>query len=125
MRDHDLRQLLNDELHGRPGLGVSSPARITHLALTLEPGEPDPLVAVKKLCDATGVRQPADGAAHHAVDIAGGLFKYERHGEFYRISITVPGNDTKVEAITALPLGWVDELPGRRLVAIHTHLLEP
>ena len=123
MIDHDLRQILNDELHGRPGLPVNAPARITHLAFTLDANDPDPLIAIRKLCDGMGVRPPVDGAPHYAADLAGGLFKYERHGEFYRISITINGNDTTTEALATLPLGWVDELPGRRLVGIHTHIL--
>ena len=41
MLDHELRQVLNDEIHGRPGLAVGAPARITHLAFTLGAGEGD------------------------------------------------------------------------------------
>lgn len=123
MRDHELRLVLNDELHGRPGLAVRAPARITHLAFTFVEGEPDPLQHVAKLCDALGIKQPALGAAHHAAEIDKGLVKYERHGEFYRISVTAEGNGSKAEAISSLPLGWIDGLPGKRLVAIHTHIL--
>jgi uncharacterized membrane-anchored protein len=123
MQDHPLRQALNDELHGRPGLPVNAPARITHLAFTLAEGDRDPLEAVTKLCDALGVKPPPAAAPHHAVEIENGLLKYERHGEFYRLSVTAEGNGTKSEAIARLPLGWVDELPGLRLVAIHTHIL--
>jgi uncharacterized membrane-anchored protein len=123
MRDHELRQALNDELHGRPGLAVTAPARITHLAFTLDESDPDPLRNVETLCDALGVKQPQPNAPHHAFLIDGGLFKYERHGEFYRISVTAEGNGGKNEAISLLPLGWIDDLPGKRLVAIHTHIL--
>ena len=65
---------------------------------------------------------PLSGAAHFATRLVGGLFKYERHGEFYRISLTIEGEDLTAEAISALPLGWIDNLPGRRLVGIHTHI---
>ncbi len=123
MRDHELRLVLNDELHGRPGLPVTSPSRITHLAFTLAEGDGDPLINVKQLCNALGVKPPAGGAPHHAAEIDSGIFKYERHGEFYRISVTVSGNGGRSEAIAVLPLGWVDDLPGKRLVAIHTHIL--
>ena len=123
MQDHPLRQLLNDELHGRPGLPVNAPARITHLAFTLAADDPDPLAHVTLLCDAMGVKQPVPGAAHHGVEIDRGILKYERHGEFYRISVTAEGNGTSAEAISTLPLGWIDGLPGQRLVAIHTHIL--
>jgi uncharacterized membrane-anchored protein len=122
MRDHELRNVLNDELHGRPGLPVTAPSRVTHLAFTIGEGDPDPLVNVKQLCDALGVKPPADGAAHHSVEIKGGQIKYERHGEFYRISVIAEGGGDG-EAIALLPLGWLDGLPGRRLVAIHTRIL--
>ena len=58
MRDHDLRSVLNDELHGRPGLPVVAPARITHLAFTLTEGDGDPLEQVRVLCDALGIPLP-------------------------------------------------------------------
>ena len=123
MRDHELRSILNDELHGRPGLPVVAPARITHLAFTLAEGDPNPLDHVRLLCDALGVRPPPPGAAHHAADIAGGQFKYERHGEFYRISVVAEGGAEKGEALALLPVGWVDGLPGARLVGIHTRVM--
>lgn len=123
MRDHELRSVLNDELHGRPGLPVTAPARITHLAFTLAEGDSDPLDSVRLLCDALGVKPPLPGAAHHAADIAGGQFKYERHGEFYRISVVAEGGPEKGEALAILPVGWVDGLPGSRLVGIHTRIM--
>lgn len=123
MRDHELRNVLNDELHGRPGLPVAAPARVTHLAFTIGESEGEPLAHVKLLCDALGVKPPAEGAAHHSAEIAGGQIKYERHGEFYRISVVAEGNPGKGEALAILPVGWVDGLPGARLVGIHTHIL--
>lgn len=125
MRDHHLRQVLNDELHGRPGLPVPSPSRVTHLAFTITEACSDPLAAVKQLCDALGVKAPGEGVPHHSVDIDGGRIKYERHGEFYRVSCIAHGNGGKGEAIAILPLGWIDSLPGERLVAIHTHIMSP
>ena len=123
MVDHELRQMLNDELHGRPGLPVKAPARITHLAFTLSEGDAAPVAHVAALCLGLGLRQPVPGSLHHAVEIAGGLLKFERHGEFYRISVTSEGKGQKAEAVARLPERWVAELPGKRLVAIHTHIL--
>jgi uncharacterized membrane-anchored protein len=122
MIDHELRQLLNDEIHGRPGLPVAAPARITHLAYTLDRGDADPLPHIKVLCDAMGIKPPAGGASHHGVELKTGIFKYERHGEFYRLSITASGKNLTGEALAQLPVGWIDGLPGKRLVAIHTHI---
>ena len=39
MRDQELRNLLNDELHGRPGIPVTAPSRVTHLAFTIGEGD--------------------------------------------------------------------------------------
>jgi uncharacterized membrane-anchored protein len=122
MIDHGWRQLLNDEIHGRPGLPVAAPARITHLAFTLEPGDADPLPHIKRLCDGMGIKPPPAGTSHHGVQLKSGIFKYERHSEFYRISVTMSGRRLAGEALSQLPVGWVDELPGKRLVAIHTHI---
>jgi uncharacterized membrane-anchored protein len=123
MHDHELRYVLNDELHGRPGLPVVAPARVTHLAFTIGEGDGDPLAQVKLLCDALGVKPPPEGAAHHSAEIAGGQIKYERHGEFYRLSVVAEGGPEKGEALAILPVGWVDGLPGSRLVAIHTRIM--
>ena len=123
MHDHGLRKILNDELHGRPGLPVRAPSRITHLAFVMGENDADPLVQVRTLCDALGVKPPAEGVPHHWVDIAGGQFKYERHGEFYRISVIAEGGQQKGEALAILPLGWVDSLPDQRLVGIHTRIM--
>ncbi len=123
MADHELRLVLNDEIHGRPGLPVNAPARITHLAFTLVEGDASPLAHVASLCTGLGLRQPLPSALHHAVEIENGLLKFERHGEFYRISVTLEGSGLKKEAVASLPENWVSELPGKRLVAIHTHVL--
>jgi uncharacterized membrane-anchored protein len=123
MADHELRLVLNDELHGRPGLPVRAPARITHLAFTVSEGDADPLAHVATLCLGLGLKQPNALAHHHAVEFANGLLKFERHGEFYRISVTSEGKSLKHEAIASLPERWVVDLPGKRLVAIHTHIL--
>ena len=125
MRDHELRNVLNDELHGRPGLPVTAPSRITHLAFTIGEGDADPLVHVKQLCDALGVKPPADGVPHHSVEIDGGQFKYERHGEFYRISVHRRRQWRARKARRSPSCRWAGSmsLPGQRLVAIHTHIL--
>jgi hypothetical protein len=124
MRDHELRYVLNDELHGRPGLPVTAPARVTHLAFTIGEGDGDPLAHVKVLCDTLGVKPPTEGAPHHWAEIAGGQIKYERHGEFYRLSVVADGGPEKGEALAILPVGWVDGLPGARLVGIHTRIMD-
>jgi uncharacterized membrane-anchored protein len=123
MREHELRKELNDEVHGRPGRPVVAPSRITHMAFTISEGDGDPLTQVNILCAAQGLQSAPAGTLHYAFAINGGMLKYERHGEFYRISVTVEKANARNEAIDCLPSGWLDSLPGKRLVAIHTHVL--
>ncbi len=124
MIDHPLRAMLNDEVHGRPGLPVEAPARISHLAFTLSPGDGDPLPAVRALCRDKGIALPDTGALHVGAVLKDGLFKYERHGEFYRVSVTSFGTARQGEGTDWLPQGWLASLPGKRIVAIHTHVLD-
>ena len=67
---------------------------------------------------------PDDNALHHHFQIDGGSLRFERHGEFYRIAIIAEGAQPQgTRAADLLPPDWLDGLPGKRLVAIHTHLL--
>jgi uncharacterized membrane-anchored protein len=124
MIDHELRQSLNDELHGRTGLRISAPARITHLAFTIGEGDASPLLHLTELALQLGVDVPEENALHHHLKIAGGYLRFERHGEFYRIAIIVEGKQPAgAVAMDLVPFEWMEGLPGKRLVAIHTHLL--
>jgi uncharacterized membrane-anchored protein len=123
VRDHEHCQVLNDEIHGRPGLAVLAPARLTHRAFTLPSHGEKSLVTVTQLYDGFGVKPPQEGARHHSVELASLLFKCERQGEFHRISLTTQSSRNEHEAISLLPLGWIDQLPGKRLAAIHTEVM--
>ncbi len=122
--DHELRHSLNDELHGRTGLRITAPARITHLAFTLSEGDPEPAPRLTELAESLGSEAPDSSAFHMYLEVAGGHIRFERHGEFYRIAIIADGKQPAgAEAIDLVPAPWVEGLPGKRLVAIHTHLL--
>ena len=69
------------------------------------------------------MKPPQEGVRHHSVELAFLLFKYERQGEFYRISLTAQSTRNEHEAISLLALGWIDELPGKRLAAFHTEVM--
>ena len=69
------------------------------------------------------MKPPQEGVRHHSVELAFLLFKYERQGEFCRISLTAQSTRNEHEAISLLSLGWIDELPGKRLAAIHTEVM--
>ena len=124
MTDHPLRQELNDELHGRAGLPLTTPARISHMAFTLRKEDADPLRNMSELASHFGEKVPDAGTFHHGITIPGGFLRYERHGEFFRISIVATGAaKLNREADSLVPQSWLDALPGQRIVAIHTHVL--
>jgi len=124
MVEHELRQTLNDELHGRAGLQIAAPARITHMAYTVTDGDTSPWAHLTLLATLMGEPPPPPNSLHHHLKIPGGHVRFERHGEFYRIAAIAEGMSAEAEAIDLLPAAWVDNLPGRRLVAVHTHVLE-
>ena len=123
MTDHPLRQTLNDELHGRAGSPLTSPARISHMAFTLGKEDADPLASIRDLASKMSEPEPESGTLHHSVKLERGFMRYERHGEFYRISLVAPGKmKDGVEALSIAPQDWLSTLPGQRLVAVHTHV---
>ena len=124
MIDHELRQSLNDELHGRTGLRISAPARITHLVFTITEGDSSPIMHLTDLALQLNEEAPEANALHHHLKVAGGFLRFERHGEFYRVAIIAEGKQPAgAVAMDLVPFEWVEGLPGKRLVAIHTHLL--
>lgn len=124
--DHPLRLALNDELHGRPALAVSSPAAVSHFAFT----GADPAAAraqLAKLCRRFGALAPADDASFHRFEADGLSVKWELHGEFYTFTVSTPGAAAQAfnaPAAARLPAGFLASLPGERLVALNIAILK-
>lgn len=121
--DHELRKELNDELHGRAGMPVSVPATIIHLTYTIEHNDQDPVLAIIALCKAMKQKPPQPDALHFAMPVIGGHLRFERHGEFYRINL-LRKSESPDDPFVGLPKNWIEELPGKRLVAIRTSLVQ-
>ncbi len=81
MRDHPLRQRLNEELHSRPSIPVRPPARILHLAM-LDPGSGRLKAAFAAFCARNALPEPGEAARQAVVEIGTQRLKWERHGEF-------------------------------------------
>lgn len=121
LNDHPLRQSLADELHGRPGQSITAPARIVHMAFVTTEGDADPQAALAALCARLAVPAPDTGSLHHTILLKDGRLRFERHGEFYRLSLVTRGGASALPA--ALPADWTSDFPGRRLVSIITDIL--
>jgi uncharacterized membrane-anchored protein len=119
--DHPLRLSLNDEIHGRPAMNITSPARISHFAFTKAPPGAA-LASLTDLCRRLGTALPAKDAVYHAITAKGFSLKWEQHGEFYTLAIAAPGDAAQAfnaPAAALLPPGFLANLPGERLVALN------
>lgn len=125
---HAQRVELNDEVHARPPEALAPPASISYLALIPPEGAPrdQSLDAVRDLVRRVGGPEPAPGASHYSTDLGAFRLKWERHTEFSRFMVIVPGVAAEPFARTAMdavPADWVAALPGRVIVAAHAALV--
>lgn len=125
---HAQRVELNDEVHARPPEALVPPCSISYLALIPPenaPGE-QTLEAVRDLVRRVGGPEPARGASHYSTDLGAFRLKWERHTEFSRFMVIVPGVGPEpfaTTAIDAVPADWVAALPGQVIVAAHAALV--
>jgi uncharacterized membrane-anchored protein len=123
--DHPERRALNDEVHARPPGALDAPLRISYLVL-LSSSRSEDLAALVKLIEGTGAPKPASDANHYTADLGSHRIKWERHTEFCRYTVIVPGIDKKPfsePAISRLPQNWLAGLKGQTIAAIHANLI--
>jgi uncharacterized membrane-anchored protein len=125
--DYPLRQRLNDEVHARPPEKLTSPCRVSFLALVAD-GEQRRAAweIIRSEAARCGAPPPNPASAHYSADFGSFRLKAERHTEFYRIKIIVSGygrgglSDGFIEtALDSARTTWVETLPGQILCAIH------
>ncbi|MBB5689865.1 DUF3422 domain-containing protein [Roseomonas alkaliterrae] len=125
---HPQRVELNDEVHARPPEALSPPASISYLALVPPEGAPreQTLDSLRDLVRRVGGPEPAPGSSHYSTDLGAFRLKWERHTEFSRFMVIVPGvgaDPFATTAIDAVPADWVAALPGTVIVAAHAALV--
>lgn len=131
--DHPQRRVLADEVHARPPEALGTPARASHLAVLVDPGERvHELEHLARLCRLHGLPSPAPDANHLILALGPLRLKWERHGEFsgYTVIAEAPGAEPSADvagfaasAADLLPPGWLAAVPGRTLMAAHALLL--
>lgn len=130
MRDHPLREALNEELHARPPLRLAAPASLTHQVFLAPEGEAEADRA--RLADFAarfGQAGPTRPARHLVISLPGGaLLRWERHGEFQAFTAIRPRpaqpHEDYWSALTPEVLTLLDAQPGERLVAMHLRIDE-
>lgn len=84
---HPQRTVLHNELHARPSLYFNEPAHVFHIALLDQSGVSEAVIA------ALAERAPAPwppGTAQGLVQMDGGPLKWERHAEFFTLTLMLP-----------------------------------
>lgn len=125
--DHPERYVLAEEVHARPPEPLEAPARLTHLAVLVEPEQRAREAAhLAALCDRHGVTPPSAGATQFSAGFGPVRLKWERHGEFsaYTVIAAGPAGPPFAEPAAALlPDGWLAEVPGITVMCAHALLL--
>ncbi len=91
----DLAKQLNNELHARPDMQLSSPARICQfLKLTGEVDADRERQIFASMCEKAGQSIPAESGRFHIAQAGPATIKWEQHTEATSYTVAVPGNST-------------------------------
>ncbi|MFD2181924.1 DUF3422 family protein [Rhodoplanes azumiensis] len=128
--DHAQRFALSDEVHARPPEALTTPSRVSYLAL-VSPWE-DRELEWQGVCDLArrfGATAPFPGANHYSGQLGDFRLVWERHGEFARYTFIASGlggsEDPFAEpAIALAPASWVAARPGQVIVAAHAAVMK-
>ncbi|RBO83850.1 DUF3422 family protein [Marinomonas aquiplantarum] len=122
---HPLRDSLYDELHSRPFQVISSPARISYLAIMLDGEQKQTeFEHFRLLHQVFDLSPPQHDSACIEVDFGPFKIRRDKHLEFtsYMISahqITEEFGVFDQAALSSLPSAWLSKLPGKVMVAFH------
>lgn len=123
LTQHPLRQSIISEIHARPYALVSAPARVSFVALMLDDETVETVRAhIATLCRNADEPPPGADSIHHLAKIGPLTVGWEQHTEFYSVSVSeaVDFDDPfGAPPIDRLEPGWVQDLPGRVISAIH------
>ncbi|MFO1320097.1 MAG: DUF3422 domain-containing protein [Burkholderiales bacterium] len=121
--NHPQRLLLASEVHARPFMAVTVPARASHLAVYVGHEAARATRLIGAFCERFGVAPPGDGAQHFIHDFGHLSLKWERHTEFCTFLFVEPGlpdgDPFARPAIRHAPTDWLELLAGSVLVACH------
>lgn len=125
--DHAERFILAEEVHARPPEAVEAPARVTYVAVLVDPDDRErERLHLVSLCERFAVSPPAQGVTHFSARVGVLKVKWERHGEFSGytfIQVGVSELPFVDPATRALPPGWLAAIPGRTVVGAHLRFM--
>lgn len=126
--NHAQRFALHNEVHARAPIVLKLPIRSTFLALSLSSEEKKlERTHLSELCDRYGVNPPKKYSSHFSATLDSFLICWEQHAEFTSYTFYVQNISAKPFSSTALeqvPVEWLNQLPGKIIVAAHTSIIE-
>jgi uncharacterized membrane-anchored protein len=127
LTDHPDRFALAAEVHARPSVELDTPVRASYVAVLIAPEDrASELSHLVSLCQRFAVSPPVAGATHFNAKVGQVLLKWERHSEFSGYTVFMPNRSSSAFAEPAagfLPDGWLEGIPGQRIVAAHAKLI--
>ncbi|WP_036551692.1 DUF3422 family protein [Neptunomonas japonica] len=130
MRFHPLREALYEEMHSRPFQVIPSPARITHLAVFCDEEQSKAQFEhLKILFNKFFVMPPEQDDVCLQYDLGGLRIRREKHLEFTAytfINFDIPEDSDPFDTTgaAALPVGWLESIPGEVVTAFHLSIEE-
>lgn len=125
--DHKHRRGLNDEVHARPPISMTTPMRASYLVCYASGATAGAeRQAIENLASRYGVAPPGDGDNHYLADMGRIRVKWERHTEFTGYTFVANGlseSPFSDPAIDLVPEDWLAALPGDVLLAAHVALV--
>ncbi len=123
---HPLRQALNDEVHARPPVPLTTPEYISYLAFLHGDGSAEREAAhLAALLEQIGLPQHATDSGHLFIDAGSFRLKWERHNEFssYTFFRHIEAGDVGEDnALLKVPAAWRKDIPGLLITATHIEL---
>jgi uncharacterized membrane-anchored protein len=123
MRQHPLRQAVQEEIHSRPFPVLQAPFQASHLAvLAGETGRDQEWAHLGELCRAHGVEMPGGACSFFAANLGKFDVRWERHTEFFTYTFirTGPFSDPfEPPAISLVPPDWLAGMSGGVVTALH------
>lgn len=118
------RAALYDELHARPFPVLTTPLRVSHLAVlpAADAATGQDAAHLAALCARYGLPAPAAGESCFYRDFGAFELRWEKHTEFCTWTVLQKGVDAAPlvnTPLAALPPDWLAALPGRVVAAVH------
>ncbi len=127
-KNHPQRFQLHNEVHARAPIILTLPVKSSFLALTLsneEKKQERKHLAI--LCERYGLTPPKDDAFHLTATLDSFQVRWEQHSEFSAYSFYIQNSTeepfTKL-ALEQVPIDWLNQLPGKIIVAIHASVVK-